>query len=166
MSGPTPLAPRPSWRLAARYLAAMTLPRKSDYAGLSRSWRSDLMAGLTVGVVALPLALGFGVASGVGAAAGLVTAVVAGFVAAVFDGYDAGLGKIITSIGGRRTANALAKRFQGALLSLARTGSPGADWPQYEEPTRRTRIFDIEDRVESDPWADRRLAWGNYRGHR
>ena len=86
MSGPTPLAPRPSWRLAARYLAAMTLPRKSDYAGLSRSWRSDLMAGLTVGVVALPLALGFGVASGVGAAAGLVTAVVAGFVAAVFGG--------------------------------------------------------------------------------
>lgn len=87
-------------------------------------------------------------------------------VAAVFDGYDAGLGKIITSIGGRRTANALAKRFQGALLSLARAGSPGADWPQYEEPTRRTRIFDIEDRVESDPRADRRLAWGDYRGHR
>src|SRR5690625_2392216 len=86
MSGPTPLAPRPSWRLAARYLAAMTLPRKSDYAGLSRSWRSDLMAGLTVGVVALPLALGFGVASGVGAAAGRVTAVVAGCGAAVRGG--------------------------------------------------------------------------------
>src|SRR5690554_3012239 len=37
-------------------------------------------------VVALPLALGFGVTSGVGAAAGLVTAVVAGLVAAVFGG--------------------------------------------------------------------------------
>lgn len=86
MSGPTPLAPRPSWRLAVPYLAAMTLPRKSDYAGLSRSWRGDLMAGLTVGVVALPLALGFGVASGVGAAAGLVTAIVAGLVAAIFGG--------------------------------------------------------------------------------
>lgn len=44
------------------------------------------MAGVTVGVVALPLALAFGISSGVGAAAGLVTAVVAGLVAAVFGG--------------------------------------------------------------------------------
>jgi sulfate permease, SulP family len=62
------------------------LPRRADYAGLSRSWRRDLVAGVTVGVVALPLALGFGVASGVGAAPGLVTAVIAGAVAAVFGG--------------------------------------------------------------------------------
>ncbi|MDF1486988.1 SulP family inorganic anion transporter [Tessaracoccus caeni] len=62
------------------------LPRRSDYAELSRSWRADLMAGLTVGIVALPLALGFGISSGAGAEAGIVTAVVAGFVAAVFGG--------------------------------------------------------------------------------
>jgi SulP family sulfate permease len=41
---------------------------------------------LTVGVVALPLALGFGVASGVGATAGIIAAIVAGIVAAVFGG--------------------------------------------------------------------------------
>ncbi len=46
------------------------------------------MAGATVGVVALPLALAFGISSGVGAAAGLVTAVVAGLVAAVFGGSN------------------------------------------------------------------------------
>jgi sulfate permease, SulP family len=46
----------------------------------------DLVAGLTVAVVALPLALGFGVASGLGAAAGLATAIVAGALAAVFGG--------------------------------------------------------------------------------
>jgi SulP family sulfate permease len=46
----------------------------------------DLLAGLTVAVVALPLALGFGVASGLGAAAGLATAIVAGALAAVFGG--------------------------------------------------------------------------------
>lgn len=46
----------------------------------------DLPAGLMVGLVALPLALGFGVSSGMGATAGLVTAVVAGVVAAVFGG--------------------------------------------------------------------------------
>lgn len=39
-----------------------------------------------VGLVALPLALGFGVSSGMGAGAGLVTAIVAGAVAAVFGG--------------------------------------------------------------------------------
>ncbi|WP_369826289.1 SulP family inorganic anion transporter [Cellulomonas sp. PSBB021] len=62
------------------------LPGRDDYTGLSRSWRRDLVAGLTVAVVALPLALGFGVSSGTGAAAGLVTAVVAGAVAAVLGG--------------------------------------------------------------------------------
>ncbi|MET0702340.1 MAG: SulP family inorganic anion transporter [Mycobacterium sp.] len=61
-------------------------PSWSDYAEFPRSWRRDLVAGLTVGVVALPLALAFGVSSGVGAAAGLATAVVAGLVAAVFGG--------------------------------------------------------------------------------
>lgn len=66
--------------------AALVLPRRSDYAGLQSTWRRDVLAGITVGVVALPLALAFGVSSGVGAAAGLATAVVAGLVAAVFGG--------------------------------------------------------------------------------
>jgi len=62
------------------------LPRRSDYAGLRRSWARDMGAGVTVGIVALPLALAFSVATGVGAAPGLITAVVAGTVAAVFGG--------------------------------------------------------------------------------
>lgn len=62
------------------------LPGRADYAGLRRTWRGDLLAGLTVGIVALPLALGFGVSSGLSAEAGLVTAVVAGVIAAVFGG--------------------------------------------------------------------------------
>lgn len=62
------------------------LPGAADYSALPRSWRGDLVAGVTVGVVALPLALAFGVASGLGAAAGLLTAIVAGFLAAVFGG--------------------------------------------------------------------------------
>jgi SulP family sulfate permease len=62
------------------------LPGRRDYAELPRSWRHDLLAGLTVAIVALPLALGFGVASGIGAQAGLVTAIVAGIVAAAFGG--------------------------------------------------------------------------------
>ncbi len=62
------------------------LPQRADYANLPRSWRRDLLAGVTVGVVALPLALGFGIASGLGATAGLITAIIAGFLAAVFGG--------------------------------------------------------------------------------
>jgi hypothetical protein len=57
---------------------ARLLPGRSDYAEVPYSWRPDVLAGLTVGVVALPLALAFGVSAGAGAAAGLVTAVVAG----------------------------------------------------------------------------------------
>ncbi len=64
------------------------LPRRADYADVPRTWRADLVAGLTVGVVALPLALGFGIATGLGAEAGLVTAIVAGLVAAVFGGSN------------------------------------------------------------------------------
>lgn len=61
-------------------------PSKQDYTGLRHTWRRDALAGLTVGIVALPLALAFGVSSGAGAEAGLITAIVAGLVAAVFGG--------------------------------------------------------------------------------
>ncbi|WP_223268091.1 SulP family inorganic anion transporter [Streptosporangium nondiastaticum] len=53
-----------------------------------RDPKRDLLAGLTVAIVALPLALGFGVSSGLGAEAGLATAVVAGALAAVFGGSN------------------------------------------------------------------------------
>ncbi|HEX4816623.1 MAG TPA: SulP family inorganic anion transporter [Nonomuraea sp.] len=53
---------------------------------MGRRPRRDLLAGLTVAIVALPLALGFGISSGMGAEAGLVTAVVAGALAALFGG--------------------------------------------------------------------------------
>ncbi|KAB8195544.1 STAS domain-containing protein [Nonomuraea phyllanthi] len=55
---------------------------------MRRRPRQDLFAGLTVAVVALPLALGFGVSSGLGAASGLATAVVAGALAALLGGSD------------------------------------------------------------------------------
>ncbi len=64
------------------------LPGAADYAGLRSSWRGDVLAGITVGVVALPLALAFGITSGLGAQAGLITAIVAGAVAAVFGGSN------------------------------------------------------------------------------
>ncbi len=48
--------------------------------------RGDLFGGITSTVVALPVALGFGIASGMGAAAGLHGAIAVGFFASVFGG--------------------------------------------------------------------------------
>lgn len=74
--------------MSALVAARALLPGRKDYALLPRTWRTDLIAGVTVGIVALPLALAFGVSSGAGAASGLITAVVAGIVAAVFGGSN------------------------------------------------------------------------------
>ena len=62
------------------------LPDPADLVAMGRHPRADVVAGLTTGVVALPLALAFGVAAGMGASAGLTTAIVAGLLAAVFGG--------------------------------------------------------------------------------
>ena len=41
---------------------------------------TDLMAGIIVGIVALPLAIAFGIASGVSPEKGLITAIIGGFI--------------------------------------------------------------------------------------
>ena len=50
------------------------------------NFRGDFFGGLTAGIVALPLALAFGVASGFGAVAGLYGAIAVGFFAALLGG--------------------------------------------------------------------------------
>ncbi len=52
----------------------------------------DLMAGVLVGVVALPLAIAFAIASGVSPEKGLITAVVAGFLISIFGGSRVQIG--------------------------------------------------------------------------
>ena len=51
-----------------------------------RTLRGDIFGGVTTAVVGLPVALAFGVASGLGAMAGLYGAIALGFFAAVFGG--------------------------------------------------------------------------------
>jgi SulP family sulfate permease len=53
---------------------------------------SDLAAGLTVGVVALPLAMAFAIASGVPPQAGIFTAVIAGFIISALGGTSVCIG--------------------------------------------------------------------------
>ena len=52
----------------------------------SKNIRGDLFGGITAAVVALPLALAFGVSSGAGAISGLYGAIIVGFFAALFGG--------------------------------------------------------------------------------
>jgi SulP family sulfate permease len=59
--------------------------RREDFA-------ADLSAGLTVGVVALPLAMAFGIASGVKPEAGIFTAIIAGFVISALGGTKVQIG--------------------------------------------------------------------------
>jgi SulP family sulfate permease len=64
------------------------LPSARDWYAVRRHPRADLVAGVTVAVVALPLALAFGAASGLGARAGLMAAIIAGALAAIFGGSN------------------------------------------------------------------------------
>jgi sulfate permease, SulP family len=57
-----------------------------------RFFTADLIAGLTVGLVALPLAMAFGIASGVTPQAGIYTAIVAGFLISALGGSRVQIG--------------------------------------------------------------------------
>jgi len=96
---------------------------------------SDLTAGLVVGVVALPLAIAFGIASGVSPEKGLVTAVVAGFLISVLGGSRVQIGGptgafivIVYSIVHRYGVDGLtvATLLAGALLILAGAAGLGS----------------------------------------
>lgn len=88
----------------------------------------DLMAGLTVAAVALPLALAFGVSSGADAAAGLVTAIVAGIIISLLSGgyYQisgptGAMAAVLVSVGAAHGMQGmfLAGALSGIILILA-----------------------------------------------
>jgi SulP family sulfate permease len=59
---------------------------------IKKSWRNDALAGLTVAIVALPLAMALGIASGASPNQGLVTAVIAGFLISLLGGSRVQIG--------------------------------------------------------------------------
>ena len=83
----------------------------------------------------------------------------------LFDRLDGWFGRGMTVLGGRRAFKAIGARMQGWWLGFAGTGVPDAAWPAYTEADRLTRIIDTRDRVEADPQADRRVAWGKFVPH-
>lgn len=68
-------------------LKLFTQRLKNEFSGYNaKAFSKDLMAGLTVTAVALPLALAFGVSCGASAASGLVTAIIAGLIIGALSG--------------------------------------------------------------------------------
>ena len=57
-----------------------------------QQFTTDLLAGIIVGIVALPLAIAFGIASGVTPEKGIITAIVAGLIISVFGGTKVQIG--------------------------------------------------------------------------
>lgn len=103
------------------------------------TFKKDLIAGVTVGVIALPLAMAFGIASGVTPERGLFTAIIAGFLISLLGGSKAQIGgptgafvvliyDIIqrTGYSGLAASTCLAAVFL-ILLGLMRLGS----WIKY-----------------------------------
>lgn len=58
----------------------------------AQSFQKDLFAGIIVGIVALPLAIAFAVASGVSPEKGLITAIIAGFIISMLGGSRVQIG--------------------------------------------------------------------------
>ncbi|MEX2200802.1 MAG: SulP family inorganic anion transporter [Dongiaceae bacterium] len=79
MTSPRPATP--GWRL---FVPKLVTTLRQGY-GLS-DFRSDAIAGLTVAIVALPLAMALAIASGTTPEKGLITAVVAGFLISALGG--------------------------------------------------------------------------------
>ncbi|MGF1459940.1 MAG: SulP family inorganic anion transporter [Leptolyngbyaceae cyanobacterium] len=93
-----------------------------------RNVRGDFLGGLTAAVVALPMALAFGIASGAGAAAGLWGAILVGFFASLFGGTPSLISEptgpmtvIVTAVIAETTAsdpeNGLAMAFTVVMLA-------------------------------------------------
>lgn len=70
---------------APKFFTCLKSYSKSQFA-------TDAMAGVIVGIVAIPLAIAFGIASGVGPTEGLITAIIAGLLIALFGGSKVQIG--------------------------------------------------------------------------
>ncbi|MCD2443044.1 carboxylesterase/lipase family protein [Agromyces sp. SYSU K20354] len=78
---------------------------------------------------------------------------------ALFNQIGAPMARFITSLGGYEEYAAAGERMRQHWLHFAETGTPGPQWPRYDEQARSTLVIDATDRVEADPRSERRRAW-------
>lgn len=85
---------------------------------------------------------------------------------AVFGTIDSRAARALTAMGGRGKLAEISERIQDDWLTFAKNGAPPSDWPLYNVPARCTKVYDVEDRIENDPRAERRIAWHGYQNYR
>lgn len=83
----------------------------------------------------------------------------------LFDGLNGWMGRGMTLLGGRRLFKSIGARMRRWWVTFAATGVPDPQWPRYDEKTRTTLVIDKVDRVEQDPWRERRRAWRAFVPH-
>ena len=103
---------------------------QSGLKGLSENWRNDLIAALSVALVALPLALGIAVASGVEPMAGIWSAVIGGVVTTFFRGGHLAIngpaaGLIAVILGGLSVLDGNINYVLAAIISQNNDADPG-----------------------------------------
>ena len=94
--------------------------KKGQYS--KSAFASDLMAGLIVGIIALPLAIAFATASGVPPQNGLITAIIAGFLISFFGGSDFLIGGPTGAFIVIITGIIAGYGFQGLLIATVMAG--------------------------------------------
>lgn len=91
---------------------------KKEFHGYNpKKFTNDLMAGLTVAAVALPLALAFGVSSGADAASGLITAIIAGIAIGLLSGASYQISGPTGAMAAILVSLAAKYQLQGMLLA-------------------------------------------------
>ena len=63
---------------------------KTGFQGLIENWHNDLIAAVSVALIALPLSLGIALAAGAPAMAGIISAIVGGLVTTLYRGIGSG----------------------------------------------------------------------------
>jgi SulP family sulfate permease len=93
---------------------------REGYGG--RDLRADLIAGLTVAIVALPLSMAIAIASGVGPERGLFTAIIGGFLISAFGGSRFQIGGPAAAFTVLVSATVARHGIDGMLLATAMAG--------------------------------------------
>ena len=78
---------------------------------------------------------------------------------ALFDQCDTPIARTMTVLGGREPFADAGKRMRDHWTQFAADGSVADEWPNYTEDERLTFIIDETDRIEADPYRERRIAW-------
>lgn len=81
---------------------------------------------------------------------------------AVFGIYDTRVGAALTMAGDRKSSRRVSDDVQSRWEQFARSGVPGAGWPEYTVEDRAVMVFDRRSRIEKDPHGQRRAAWDGF----